>query len=59
MWPKLVFAIFYISLKEVGPWALGGRGAPAPSPFSGTKIFFLRKIGVDEREGVDEKSDKK
>ena len=28
-------------------------------PFSGAKNFFLPKIGVDERERVDEKSNKK
>ena len=36
----------------------GGAGGASPLPPT-AKCFFRRKIGLDEREGVHEKSDKK
>ena len=46
-----------LSLRETP--RQGRRHCGKGSPFSGAKIFFfLRKIEVDEKEGVDEKSDK-
>ena len=43
-------------------WAVntGDQGAPAPPPppFSGATFFLLCKMGVDEREAVDEKINK-
>ena len=38
-----------------GCWHWGQGGAP----FAGVKMFFQYIIGADEREGVDQKSDKK
>ena len=40
-------------------WWKGVRGGGGGTEFSGAKIFFLRKIGVDEKLGVDKKSHKK
>ena len=33
-------------------------GIPVPHPIFWSNFFFLRKIGVNEREGVDEQQDK-
>ena len=40
-----------------GGWGGGGKGGQFPAPsFSEAKIFSLRKIRVEEREGVDKES---
>ena len=55
--------LIYIRVADTG--GLDGRHLtpppppPPPPPFSGAKFFFLYKVGVDKKEAVDEKIDKK
>ena len=51
--PLLANICSYLGLQT-----LGHMGKLDNPPFSGAKYFFLREIEVDDREEVDNKSDK-